>query len=94
MYIPIEEINNRLTRIEELLEILLNGGKQLVDKYPLDEDLLTSIKEIASFLRIGITKAQNLKNQHSHIFIQTGRKFWVKKQDLLDAISTPKKLKS
>ena len=51
-----------------------------------DIDFLKSIKDIAGFLGCSNTTAQKFKNQHKHIFIQIGRKFLVKKTDIIDAL--------
>jgi hypothetical protein len=63
-----------------------------LDKYtkkstsePSDE-FLKSIKEIASFLGCSSTTAQKIKNQYKHIFMQLGRKFLVRKTDLIEAL--------
>ena len=54
------------------------------------DEYLRSIKEISMFLGCGITKAQSIKNKHPSIFLQMGKKFMVKKEDLLFSLKNNK----
>ena len=51
-----------------------------------DDEYLKSIKDVAEFLGCSSTTAQKFKNKHRHIFLQVGRKFMVKKSDVIDAL--------
>jgi hypothetical protein len=51
-----------------------------------DEEYLKSVKDLANFLGCSSTTAQKFKNQNRHIFIQIGRKFMVRKTDIIDTL--------
>ncbi len=51
-----------------------------------DTDFLKSIKDISRFLGCSTTTAQKFKNEHKNIFIQIGRKFLVRKNDVIEAL--------
>lgn len=55
-----------------------------------NDHYLRSIKDISDFIGCSITTAQKIKNTHKAIFIQTGRKIMVQKEDLLKAIKNKK----
>lgn len=57
---------------------------------PEESPYLHSINEISSFLQCCNATSQSIKNEYSNIFIQYGRKFLVKKSDLLEALSKKK----
>ena len=54
------------------------------------EEYLRSIKEISEFIGCCDTTSQRLKNTYPAIFHQIGRRFIVRKRDLLDSIKKGK----
>jgi hypothetical protein len=51
-----------------------------------EDEYLKSVKDIANFLGCSSTTAQKFKNQNRQIFLQIGRKFLVRKTDIIDTL--------
>ena len=71
--------------IDTCLTDFLNKNIKLGTPDP-DNDFLKNIKDIARFFGCSNTTAQKFKNQHKNIFIQIGRKFLVRKTDIIEAL--------
>ena len=85
MNIPFEEITERLRNIELMLHDLKNNPVAIQSESDQDQ-YLRSIKEISAFIGCCDVKSQKIKNNHPEIFVQSGRKFMVKKVDLLETL--------
>jgi hypothetical protein len=81
-----------LTTPEKIKEIVatclaeyltVNASTDQLDK---DDEYLKSVKDIANFLGCSSTTAQKFKNQNRQIFLQIGRKFMVRKTDIIDTL--------
>jgi hypothetical protein len=83
--------------VEEFIKILRDElekssqGKEIQEEEKDPDPYLYSIKEMQDFLHCSAPTAQAIKNRFYKIFVQTGRKFFVKKSDLINAIKSDKK---
>ena len=57
-----------------------------VDPPDIKDEYLKSIVDLAEFLGCSNATAQKFKNRNRHIFLQVGRKFLVRKTDVIDSL--------
>ena len=77
----------------QLSESIYNDNQKQRQKSNLEDDqIVHSIKGLAKFLCCSIPTAQKFKNKFPEIFHQTGKKFLVRKDDILAKMKSKSRL--